>query len=187
MDQPPKSGMVKPNGEAIRRLRTEKGWRVEDFMKKTGCSKRTHENIERGAIARILTLRLFAEALGVNFPALLAEPLAAIEQPAEPKERRRQVVITVSFPFEEFDESEQLWSLIQSLTKQIAAKDAVIVLRVANGSTIITLEMSEADLQQLMNCFLKGELRQHDIIAISVAETPPTGDAPAANAESLRN
>jgi ribosome-binding protein aMBF1 (putative translation factor) len=36
---------VEPDGDAIQRLRIEKGWRVEDLAKKARCSLKTVENV----------------------------------------------------------------------------------------------------------------------------------------------
>jgi hypothetical protein len=47
-------------------LRVEKGWRVEDLVRKAKCSVRTVENVERGASVHLFTLGKFADALGVE-------------------------------------------------------------------------------------------------------------------------
>lgn len=57
---------VRPEGDKIRSLRTKRAWTQEMLAQKTGVSKRTIENLERGSPVRLQSLRLVAEALGVD-------------------------------------------------------------------------------------------------------------------------
>jgi transcriptional regulator with XRE-family HTH domain len=66
-----KNRTVEPDGEAIQRLRIEKGWRVEDLAKKARCSLKTVENVERGANVYLYTLSKVAQALGVEVSTLM--------------------------------------------------------------------------------------------------------------------
>lgn len=159
-----KSRTVRPDAEAIKRLRLEKGWRVEDLAKNAKCSAKTVENIERGASVYLFTLAKFATALGVEYALLVAggEPQAE----SQTKERRFQVQITLSIPFEEFDQTEQLVSLIDLLKRLLPAKDALEVKGLMAGSTIITLEMSEADVRALISAFNAGKLDEMLVAAI---------------------
>jgi transcriptional regulator with XRE-family HTH domain len=72
MADPQKNRTVTPDGGAIQRLRTEKGWRVEDLAEKAKCSLKTVENVERGAEVYLYTLSRLAKALGVEVPTLTA-------------------------------------------------------------------------------------------------------------------
>ena len=58
---------VRPDTEAIKRLRLGKGWRAEDLATKAICSVKTIENVERGANVYLSTLAKIAKALGVEF------------------------------------------------------------------------------------------------------------------------
>src|SRR5216684_6668189 len=90
---------VKPDGQRINRLRSEKGWNVAEMAANVGCSKRTVEKLESGSACYLFTLSNFAKALGVECRELLkdATPLAA----APTKERRFEVQIKLSIPYEE--------------------------------------------------------------------------------------
>jgi transcriptional regulator with XRE-family HTH domain len=168
MGASPKNRSVKPNGEAISRLRQEKGWRVLDLAKKVGCDERTVANVERGANVYLVTLANFATALGVNYASLVAGG----EPPPEPpkKEPRVELTVTLSIPFEELDQSEQLVALIEMFRRLVQAKDAIEVKGLMAGSTIITLEMSETDVRALITAFMSGKLDEMPIEAIRLPD-----------------
>jgi transcriptional regulator with XRE-family HTH domain len=115
MADTPKKRTVEPDGQAIQRLRMQKGWRVEDLAKKAQCSLRTVENVESGENVYLFTLRRFAEALGVEVSTLMPGAMPP-EQPK--KERVLKVTIEVPTPYEEFDESKDLVNLLQALVVQ---------------------------------------------------------------------
>ena len=169
---------VIPDGPTIQRLRIKKGWRVEDLAKKARCSVKTVKNFESSENAFLFTLKKFADALGVEVPVLIKS-----ETPPEPqkeataelprKERRFKMQITVDFPFEEFDESVQLSGLVTMLKQIINAKDEMVVIGVAEGSTVITLEMSEYDIERLVRSFSYREL---DPLRIEKLQMPTDDD-----------
>jgi transcriptional regulator with XRE-family HTH domain len=156
MSEPPKNRSVKPNGEAISRLRQQKLWRVEDLAKKAQCSVKTVENVERGANVYMFTLAKFAKALEVEDYALIMEGDVPPESPK--KDRRIKINVTFDIPFEEFDQSQQLVSLIELFSRLVQAKNGIEVTGLMPGSTIITLEMSEADVHSLISAFMSGKL-----------------------------
>ncbi len=150
---------VKADGQAIQRLRVAKGWNVADLAKKAKCSKcslKTVENVERGASVYLFTLGRIAEALGIECGELLksATPPAA----TPPKERRFEVQIKLLIPYEEFDQSEQLGSLIDVLKRLILMGGGgdINVVAVGHGSTLITLDMNEEDAESFILTFVKG-------------------------------
>jgi len=155
MDVQPKSRAVKPNGDMIKRLRIEKGWRVEDLANKAKCSLKTVENVEKGANVYLVTLATFATALGVEYPTLVSGG----QPPPEPPKPDRciQVQIVVSIPFDDFDQSEQLGSFVTLLKRLIGSGGDINVVGVRPGSTIITLEMGEEDARTLAAACLAGE------------------------------
>ena len=166
MSEPPKNRSVKPNGEAISRLRQAKGWRVQDLAKKAKCSVKTVENVERGVNVFLVTLGSFATALDVEYAALVSGG----EPPPEPpkKERRVEVQLTLSIPFEEFDQTGQLVALIELLTRLLQAKDRIEVKGLMAGSTIITLEMSEEDVHSLLSAFMAGKLDEIQCVELNL-------------------
>ncbi len=175
MDAPPKNRTVKPNGDAISRLRKAKGWRVEDLAKNAKCSVRTVENVERGANVYLFTLAKFATALGVEYTVLVSGG----DSPPEPpkKERRFKVQITLDVPYEEFDESVQLVSFMTMFKQLVQAQDEIMVAGVEDGSTIITLEMSIDEIQRLIDELTVGSTEvELDVFRVARVKLPDSED-----------
>jgi transcriptional regulator with XRE-family HTH domain len=167
---PPKTRSVKANGEEIARLRQAKLWRVEDLARKARVSVKTVENVEHGANVYMFTLAKFATAFDVESQSLIAG--GTIVQPLPPKkERRIEVNLTISIPYEDFDESEQLVSLIDSLKAVIQAANAITPKAAMAGSTIITLEMSEADVHSLIAAYMAGKLDEMQVQELTIRLT----------------
>jgi transcriptional regulator with XRE-family HTH domain len=159
---------VTADGEAVKRLRLEKGWRIEDLAKRARCSIKTVENVERGANVYLFTLKKFAEALDVEYKSLLPNADTASDpQPQQP--RFVEVQIKLSIPYGDFDESEQLVTLIRSLNLLLEGKTQMGALNVAEGSTIVTLEMDAADVGRLIELLLEGELEALQIIGVNAS------------------
>ena len=172
MVEPPKNRTVRPDGDKINRLRQAKLWRVEDLAKHAKCSVKTVENVERGANVYMFTLAKFATALGVENSALLAGAELPVDPPK--KERRIEVNVTFNFPSEDFDQSGQLISLIESLKAVIKAQNHIEVTGLMAGSTIITLEMSEADVHSLIAAFMAGKLDEMQVQELNLRLTHET-------------
>ena len=165
MEMQPKSRTVRPDAEAIKRLRLEKGWRVEDLAAHAGCSEKTVANVERGANVYMFTLAKLAEKLGVEYGALVAGGKPAPEAPRP--EPRVQVQIVLSIPFDQFDESEQLGGFIEFLKQVMKGGGNINVVGVAPGSTIITLEMPIQDMIALYSAYKAGKLAEIHCIGFS--------------------
>jgi len=66
---------VNPIPQNVRRIRTSRGLRQDEVARKAGISRNAFRSIETGqAEPRVSTLQGIARALGVDLPALLAEP-----------------------------------------------------------------------------------------------------------------
>lgn len=177
MVEPPKSRTVRPDGDQIKRLRQAKLWRVEDLARHAKCSVKTVENVERGGNVYMFTLAKFATALGIENSVLIAGG----EMPPEPpkKERRIEVNLTISIPFEDFDQSDQLVSLIEKLTAVVKAQDHIELTGLMAGSTIVTIEMSEPDVHSLIAAFMAGKLDEMQIQEVNLRlmhESPDSDD-----------
>lgn len=149
---------VTPNSEVLRKLRLAQGWRVEDLAEEAHCSAKTIENMERGKPVYICTLQACADALKVNPEMLLAGG----------RDKRGisvEVQIRLAIPFELFDQSEQLISLIKTLSKIIGGE--IVVNSIKAGSVIIMLGMLPDDAQKLLGAFIKGGLPP-EIIGVTV-------------------
>lgn len=164
---------VRPDAEAIKRLRLEKGWRAEDLARKALCSQKTIENVERGANVYMFTLAKVAKALGVAYQTLLPVPTPTSEP--QPQQRRIDVQITLSIPFQEFDESEQLVSFIELLKRLLPARDEIHVKAVTEGSVLITLELSAEDATNLLLAYERGHLVDLKVADVKVLLEPLEG------------
>ena len=160
-----RDGMLKVNGDALTRFRVQAGLTIEELAEKAGVSTRTINSYQSGKKAQITTLKLVAEYLGVEFRELLAEPYTEPPPPAAAKDRRVQVQITLSIPFEEFDQSLQLAGFLTMLQSVISASQAINVIGVTNGSVIIMLEMDEPDAVKLASTFLHTKAFTPDRLA----------------------
>ncbi len=169
MIEPLKNRTVRPDGEKIKRLRLAKLWRVEDLAKQAKCSVKTVENVERGANVYMFTLAKFATALNVESASLLAGAELPVDPPK--KERRIEVNLKINIPFDDFDQSDQLIKLIESLKAIVNANDHIEVTRLMAGSTIITLEMSEADVHSLIAAFMAGKLDEMQVQELNLRLT----------------
>jgi transcriptional regulator with XRE-family HTH domain len=145
-----KSRTVRPDAEAIKRLRLEKGWSVEKLADKAICSIKTVENVEKGSSVYLSTLSKIATALEVEYKTLLPGG----ESPAEPPaaERRFEVQIKLSVPFGDFDETE-LVGLVQMLRRLLKGGD-IDVAGIEEGSVIVTLRLTEEEMKRLVSTFV---------------------------------
>ena len=172
MAEPSKSRTVRPDGEKIARLRKAKLWRVEDLARKAGISVKTVENVEHGANVYMFTLAKFATALGVENSALLAGADPPDDLPK--KKRQIEVSLTINIPFDDFDQSAKLISLIEKMKAVVKAHDHIEVTGLMAGSTIITLEMSEADVHSLIAAFMAGKLDEMKVQEVNLRLTHET-------------
>jgi transcriptional regulator with XRE-family HTH domain len=114
-----------PYGRRIAYLRTQRGWTQWELAAKSGYSKRTIERLESGSRARIDTLAVIAEALGVRYEDLLAphrlEGTACVAlpetDPAPASERSTDLAVTLTIEgeFDEFSEEQKL-RLVQAIS-----------------------------------------------------------------------
>lgn len=155
------SRTVRPDVEAVRRLRLAKGWSVERLAEKAPCSVKTLRNIEKGASVYLSTLSRIATALAVDFATLMPDGKPPSDPPPVAPENRLQVHITVSIPYAQFDESEQLCGLIDSLRRLLVGGGGDMrVLNVGDGSTVITLEVTRDDFLALHSAYSEGKLAE---------------------------
>jgi transcriptional regulator with XRE-family HTH domain len=166
MEMQAKSRTVRPDADAIKRLRLGKGWRVEDLARQAKCSVKTVENVERGSNVYLFTLGKIAKALGVDYRSLLPDTGPA----PEPPQRRFEVQIKLSIPFEEFDESEQLVGFIELLKRVLSARDEIGVKAVTDGSVVITLELSEEDIASLIDAYNNAALDDLNVLTFGVLD-----------------
>ncbi len=142
---------VQPDSERIRSLRIERGWRIEDLARKAGYSLRSIQNAEAGKRIDLTTLTVIAEALGVQPKELLK---------TEVREEKRDMVVVLSG-----DDKDKAATLAELLRLMLQAKGEITVKLVMEGSVIVTLEMNEADLLQMIE--LIPAFKEHARAAIA--------------------
>jgi transcriptional regulator with XRE-family HTH domain len=188
MEMQPQNRTVRPDAEAIKRLRIEKGWSVEKLAEKSICSIKTVENVEKGSSVYLSTLSKIARGLEVEYKTLLPGGNLPPEKPKP--EPRVQVQFSLSIPYKEFDESKQLSGILEFLTKFLAKEGTIDLQGVGPGSettqrnltielmaklfpsglyqqmlgrgpssTIVYLEMSVLDMLALSLAYSQGQWR----------------------------
>lgn len=149
-----KGGLVKVDGSALERLRKAAGLTIDDLANKSGVSTRTLNSYTAGKEARISSLKYVADALGVEFRSLLKEPPSK-ELPQSPVEKRVEIDINVSIPYEMFEQSSQLAAFLAMLQSVLNPQSNIKVISVKEGSTIIAVEMDIEDVVKLLELFFK--------------------------------
>jgi transcriptional regulator with XRE-family HTH domain len=158
-----KNRTVTPDGQAIQRMRIEKGWRVEDLARKAGCSLKTVENVERGANVYLFTLSRSAQALHVEVATLMTGTAPA---PLPTKERTWEITIKVSPPFDEFDESTDLIQFMKTLIKRLGDDDMEPG-GIRSGSVRIRIKLTSTQIMRLIDAYKEGRLDDMEIESIS--------------------
>ena len=170
METPTKSRTVTPSVATIRRLRLERGWRVEDLARKAKCSVKTIENVERGQNVYVFTLTKLADALGVSYVTLVAGNEPPPLPPTLTSRSRFEVEIKVAVPYENFDECDQLVGFVELLKRLLERAGDVQVKAVREGSVVIVLEVNDDDIPGLFKQFMDGELRKFGVESMSIVE-----------------
>jgi hypothetical protein len=151
-----KARTVKPNGEACRRMRIERGWDELAMAAKTGLTKKTIESVEAGNPCFLFTLSAFKDAFGLPDTTPLLEPDQPIPPPVYGGPRVR-VIIRLRLPFADCDFTQWLINLINKIIVLIDPTGNIEVVGVAIGSIIITLEMDANDTRKMVSAFGSGE------------------------------
>lgn len=128
---------VTPDGVRLRELRELKGWSPDDLADACRMNVKTIRRAEHSKGVDVQTLGLIAESLDVPVKALIAN-------------HQRRVIVTSSttLEFENFGEDETT-AFVEMIKKTIPNCGEIVVIQVAPGSVIITLEMDEDDAEAL--------------------------------------
>lgn len=164
-----KNRTVEPDGAEIQRLRIEKGWRVEDLARKAGCSLKTVENVEKGENIYVYTLKRIANALDVEPSELLIDEDDAPSARMPKKERVWKITLEVSTPYDEFDESSDLVSLLQALVSRLGG-GGIEPTGLQEGSTLIEVEMTLEQFLELAEAYADGRLDDLNIESITAPD-----------------
>lgn len=151
--------------EVMKRLRVAKGWSQEALAEKAIASLKTINSMENGAPAQLSTITKVARALGVEPGELLVgtDPPTGGAVPAAPgnvmpSDGQITLTLTLSVPFEGFDETEGLSRLIALLTSVAQIKKGVAVAGVSPGSVNVDLRVDPADVPAIARAVAEGKL-----------------------------
>lgn len=149
--------MAKVRVDVMKRLREARGWSQEQLASKTDLNSKTLSNIENGKNALLGTIASIAKALGVQ-PAELIEGHEPDPPASVPAEKRVLMTLTLSIPFEDFEETEGIDRLSAFLMAVINSKNAIAITDVVPGSVKLTILVDEEDAPRLMQAFADHKL-----------------------------
>lgn len=142
--------------DAIRLLREAKGWGQQALADRAVVSIKTLNSVEQGKPGQLSTFGKIAKALGVEPSAFLEGH--APSPPPDAAEKRVEVRLLLSIPFEGLEESEGLLQLVGLISSLIQAKHAISVVDASSGSVRLTLRMSEEDVHALIKAAMALKL-----------------------------
>lgn len=152
---------VRLDGAAAGRLRVERGLNVEEVAKAAKCSAKTVRNAEAGRPVYLVTARHLAAALGVEPAALLLDP-----PPAPLRGKTYEITLRLTTPFDQFDETDDLRALMRAIATRLGGEDDMEPKRIAPGSTLVTLEVTEEQLVRLLRGFAEGLLDDLGVVQV---------------------
>src|SRR5262249_35632680 len=163
---------VQPDGQMLRRLRTEKGWSQEELAGRAIVSKKTVENIEAGKPTYAGTLAKLAKPLGVEVSQLLGldgrprnncdledqakrkvgpmRTLATAAGSAEGVDQNRSwIEIVIRGDLDSYTEEKER-ALLGFIKKLLAITGNIRIINIREGSVILTLELTAQQAKQLL-------------------------------------
>ena len=149
--------MAKVRVDVMKRLREARGWSQEQLASKMGFHAKTLSNIENGKNCLLSTIASIATALGVQ-PAELIEGHEPDPPASGPAEKRVLMTLTLSIPFEDFEETEGIDRLSAFLMAVINGKNAIAIPDAVRGSVKLTLLVDEEDAPRLIQAFADHKL-----------------------------
>jgi transcriptional regulator with XRE-family HTH domain len=163
----------KPDLDRIDQLRVKAGLSWPALAKAAIISSRTLDSIRKGEPADISTLRKIANALETTPDTLIPEYMDHSSSPRGEQHIKVHIryfdfELTLSIPFQEFDETKDLPRIIQWLMKHNITKEQVIVSSVGPGSTVVSLRVATSDAYRLFRAFKDGRLAILDVLELVI-------------------
>lgn len=163
--------MAKADVDAVQRLCDAKGWSHADLAKKTGVDEKTISSLFKGTEKQMATLRLVAEALGVE-PAEIIKGAKTDAPPHLPKglfkPSRFKARLRLDLDFNSYNELKDAHELIAVLMNRLEFSNEPDITGFDEGSVLITLSIDGEDLEKLINAYLRHRLDDLHIGAITV-------------------
>lgn len=163
--------MAKVEADRLHELREARGWSQETLARKAGIDPKTLSSLLGGKECRIETLRLIADALGVQ-PAEIIKGAKTDPPPNIPKglfkPSRFKARLRLDLDFNSYDELKDAHQLIAVLMNRLEFPNEPDITGFDEGSVLITLSIDGEDLEKLINAYLRHRLDDLHIGAISV-------------------
>lgn len=163
--------MAKVEADRLHELREARGWSQETLARKAGIDPKTLSSLLGGKECRIETLRLIADALGVQ-PAEIIKGAKTDPPPHIPKglfkPSRFKARLRLDLDFNSYDELKDAHELIAVLMNRLEFPNEPDITGFDEGSVLITLSMDGEDLEKLIQAYLRHRLDDLHIGAITV-------------------
>jgi transcriptional regulator with XRE-family HTH domain len=147
----------------LENLRIARGWSREQFASKAIVSTRTLDSIMAGKQAVLSTFYKLARALETPVNTIIAD----FEQTTPVGERRYTVTITLSVPYDSFDETKDLPEFLTKLLSRVGGNELWGV-ETSAGSTKILFYLTEYQHTKLIDAIEAKTLGDLHIIRIKI-------------------
>jgi transcriptional regulator with XRE-family HTH domain len=170
----PKGRTLPISGDAVKILRVQRGWSIEELANAARCSVKTIQNVEHGARTYLSTLVKIAEAFNVPYHQLLGESAIVSPTPAAAPadHNRKKLSITINVDFSAFDETKHLPLFVDALRHLIAAIADFGIGPVTEGTVVIAFEMWDDDTLATLEAFCATKLDELGVIATRLNLNP---------------
>jgi len=143
----------KANHPKLESLRIARGMSRQKLADKAIVSPRTLDSIMAGKQAAISTFSKLAKALDAPVESILE----GYEDPDAPIERLWKVTITISTPFDRFDETKDLPVFLSRLSSLLGG-DGISCINVKPGSTKINVDLTNDQVINIVTTYLRRRL-----------------------------
>lgn len=158
-----KTGRTASKKNVLKRYREAKGWSQQVLAEKAIVCIKTLSSLEQGNPALLSTFGKIAKALGVE-PGELIEGHGPDPSPnssaAVPTENLAAIKLTLSIPFQYFNEMVDVGRVEAFLMAVINSKNAIVITDVSPGSVKLTMLVDEDDVPRLLQAFVDRKLDQ---------------------------
>jgi len=151
----------KANTTKLENLRIARGWSREQLAAKAIVSTRTLDSIMAGKQAVLSTFSKLATALQTPVNTIVD----GFELPQAPYGRSWSITISISTPYDEFDETKDLPQLLKKLLERLGG-DEIWGAKASAGSTKILFYLTDEQYAKLMSEYESGNLDDLNIIEL---------------------
>jgi len=158
----------KANHLKLEKLRVERGLSREELAARAIVSTRTIDSIMAGKSAVLSTYSKLAKALRTPINTIID----GFEMPSVPYKKTWSITISISTPYDEFDETKDLPPILKKLVERLGG-DEIWGAEVSAGSTNISFYLTDEQHAKLISEYDAGTLSDLGIIDIQAYNTYP--------------